>query len=91
MFGEYGDDKIFGGAGKDVIWGDDKAGPGVDAGTADGSGADAGLMSGKDHLYGDGDDDIIYGGSLADKIHGGAGADLIWAGGGEDVVHGDDG
>ena len=71
--GEYGDDKIFGGAGTDIIWGDDKAGPASNdpVVAADGSGQDKGVMSGKDHIYGDDGDDTIYGGDLSDKIHGG--------------------
>lgn len=77
--GNFGDDKIFGGDGADIIWGDDN----VEAHTTDGTSISAfattidgrnqnmGLMTGKDKLYGGKGDDLIYGGHLADEIHGG--------------------
>ena len=84
-----GDDKIYGGAGDDDIYGDQKIGKGYGS-----------IMFGDDIVFaGEGDDDIfggigddlLYGEDGDDTIYGHAGDDIIYGGPGEDTITDEDG
>lgn len=94
-----GDDKVFGGDGNDVIWGDDKTGMIVPAATPMatdtfatafaaimGDSANAALNTGL--AFGK---DKLYGGDGFDLIYGGAGADKIHGGDDDDALYGEGG
>ncbi|MES2985202.1 MAG: hypothetical protein V4735_08460 [Pseudomonadota bacterium] len=79
LYGYAGNDVIDGGAGDDLVVGDDLLVGGND------------LLSGgdgNDTVQGEGGDDTIYGGNGNDLISGGTGHDSISAGAGNDTVYG---
>ncbi|HEY9106279.1 MAG TPA: right-handed parallel beta-helix repeat-containing protein, partial [Roseateles sp.] len=103
LFGEWGNDSITGGAGKDVIdggWGNDTiaAGAGDDivhAGhglntidAGDGDDRVYGSDDGADQIAGGAGDDRLYGFAGNDAIDGGSGDDVIEGGAGDDVLSG---
>lgn len=85
--GEGGDDQtIYGNAGDDIIYG----GPGHDL-ISGGLGDDRIYGDdGNDDINGDGGDDTIYGGAGADEIAGSGGQDAIYGGSQADTLCGDD-
>jgi Ca2+-binding RTX toxin-like protein len=93
LSGQAGNDTISGGAGYDLIRGDD--GNDSISGGADGDrvfGGDGTDIlngdAGNDELYGDAGSDTIDGGTGADLIQGGADADSITGGLGADTIYG---
>ena len=80
---EYGSDKIYGGEGDDLIFGD--------SGAADGASDIIEGGIGNDVIDGDGGNDTIDGGIDNDVIYGGAGDDVIDGGAGNDSLYGDAG
>lgn len=89
--GGAGDDLITGGAGRDVLYGDNQAGDtsgGADTLTG-GEGDD--LVNGgygADTLYGNQGDDALNGNQDNDFIHGGQGDDVLFGGQGADTLNG---
>jgi Ca2+-binding RTX toxin-like protein len=81
--GKGGADRIFGGAGDDVLWGDafpgDAARDRVDGGPGD------------DTIYGGGGADVLLGGPGGDYLEGNSGADRLDGGPGDDEIRGDQG
>ena len=75
MFGEGGDDKLYGGLGSDWLDGGD----GVDEINGDG---------GDDKLYGGLGNDLLDGGDGVDRVNGGDGADTVKGGLGNDIIGG---
>ncbi len=80
---EFGSDKIYGGEGDDLIFGD--------SGAADGASDIIEGGIGNDVIDGDGGNDTIDGGIDNDVIYGGAGDDVIDGGAGNDSLYGDAG
>src|SRR5512135_1692705 len=80
-----GDDKIYGGAGDDQIWGESEATQGA---LADANEAPTGITG--DWLTGGGGADRVYGSAGDDVLLGGTGDDLLVGGAGMDVLLGDD-
>lgn len=101
----YGDDLIYGDAGKDKIWGgggDDSIYGGSENDQLDGESGDDYLdgNTGDDNIYGDiGNDnlsggegsDILFGGEDHDILKGQTGSDRIYAGSGDDIIEGGEG
>ena len=76
-----GDDKIYGGAGDDQIWGESEA---TQAALNDASRPPTGITgdwltggSGSDRIYGSAGDDVLLGGIGADTLAGGPGMDVL--------------
>ena len=78
----FGNDKLYGGPGADVIYG--SLGDGLIHGDEDGDFLFGG--AGEDIIYGGSGDDIISSGYGWDTLFGGDGCDIITASGGGDVV-----
>lgn len=73
LFGEDGNDLLYGGSKVDYIYG--------------GKGNDRIFgAEGNNKLFGDAGNDTIYSGSGKDLIDGGSGNDTIWLGGGQDTI-----
>jgi len=78
LYGEGGNDTIYGRGETDNIWG--------------GSENDVIYgMGGIDYLYGDSGDDVIYAGTGIDQVDGGADDDIIHGDAGNDTIYGGDG
>ena len=84
---QNGEDRIHGGFGSDIIFGDDGVNGAESTGKTDYLYGDAD----NDFIDGDGGNDEIYGDSGADVIYGGQGNDTIDGGADNDVIFGDDG
>ena len=98
LYGEYGDDQIWGGDGDDFIWGDDFSEasdrfgssqpalvPGEEDGTFVLAEGEVGLAEGQRWSHFDGG--LMSG---DDTLHGGKGNDYMWAGAGDDYVYGEE-
>ncbi|KAJ01443.1 hypothetical protein PM02_19380, partial [Sulfitobacter mediterraneus] len=91
--GHDGDDRIEGGRGNDIIWGDD------DEDRLEGGDGDDTIRGGRhdDRIDGDDDDDLIFGEDGDDNIDGdtsnseGRGDDTIYGGDGDDTIDGNRG
>jgi Ca2+-binding RTX toxin-like protein len=80
LIGRTGNDTISGGAGADVIYGDDNSAAAVD-----------GIETGNDSLLGDAGADTLYGGLGNDSLFGGADNDTLYGGSGADYLNGGSG
>ncbi len=78
LYGDRGNDTIYGGDGADSIYGSN----GNDILFGD---------AGNDRLDGGNDDDIVVGGDGSDKLYGGNGSDLLLAGTAADILYGGSG
>ncbi|MDP2811728.1 MAG: calcium-binding protein, partial [Rhodocyclaceae bacterium] len=81
-----GGNTLFGGAGDDVLAGDDTADAQLAAQYHGNDTLDGG--DGKDSLYGNGGDDVLLGGLGIDDLHGDAGNDTLSGGAGTDNLYG---
>lgn len=84
--------ELRGGAGRNIVTGDDAAQIivlGADDDILHGGGGDdvVGSEGGNDQLFGDGGDDTVVGGDGNDSLTGGAGDDVLRGGDGIDTVH----
>ena len=85
--GKSGNDKLYGGAGKDKLYG--KSGNDYLKGGLNKDELYGG--SGKDKLYGEEGDDNLNGGKSADKLYGGEDNDILWGGKGKNDLYGGSG
>ena len=92
-FGGLGNDKLYGSAGSDVLWGDDEDITLYDTDTGDVGAVDkeTDLKGGSDWLIGYDGADVLHGGYGNDKLDGGTGADLLFGEYGDDKLFGGDG
>ena len=84
-YGGVGNDQVFGTAGKDQLWGDDKTVNQL-------MGGDDLLRGygGEDIIFGQEGDDVLYGDEAIDVLIGGWGDDKVFGGDDDDVIWGDD-
>ncbi|QEI04969.1 DUF4214 domain-containing protein [Pigmentiphaga aceris] len=85
-----GNARVTGGAGANVVYGDDSRqfivlGEGDDVLHGGGDNDTVGSLRGNDQTFGDAGDDIVYGGTGNDILHGGAGSDRMNGGFGLDT------
>ena len=85
LSGGTGNDKVIGGSGGGVLYGD-----GGTAGGPDGD-DEVGGYGGVYQIYGGGGNDLLHGGGAADVISGGDGNDTIFGNGSDDNISGNEG